>query len=173
MGMPAATAASITPRARSPHHFQTIDPGPGETIYDGACGSAGFLCEAFDRLCNANPKRTTVQDKALQVATFSGKDKKFLAYVIGIKNLILSDDADPNSMPGLEILNDEVRCSHGATNGPVSADELFYMEARGIPADKARRLIVNGFFNSLLARLENEVLRTHLEALLAARLAIV
>ena len=87
-------------------------------------------------------------------------------------NLIFSDDADPNSMPGLEILNDEVRCSHGATNGPVSADELFYMAARGIPKDKARRLIVNGFFNNLLARLENETLRTHLEALLAARLSI-
>jgi Fe-S cluster assembly protein SufD len=89
-----------------------------------------------------------------------------------VKNLILSDDADPNSMPGLEILNDEVRCSHGATNGPVSADELFYMEARGIPADKARRLIVNGFFNSLLERVENETLRAHLETLVAARLAI-
>ena len=89
-----------------------------------------------------------------------------------VKNLILSDDADPNSMPGLEILNDEVRCSHGATNGPVSADELFYMEARGIPKDKARRLIVNGFFNSLLERLENEPLRTHLESLVATRLAV-
>jgi Fe-S cluster assembly protein SufD len=75
-------------------------------------------------------------------------------------------------MPGLEILNDEVRCSHGATNGPVSADELFYMEARGIPADKARRLIVNGFFNSLLERVENETLRAHLETLVATRLAI-
>ncbi|MFM8982679.1 MAG: Fe-S cluster assembly protein SufD [Spartobacteria bacterium] len=89
-----------------------------------------------------------------------------------VKNLILSDDADPNSMPGLEILNDEVRCSHGATNGPVSADELFYMAARGIPKDKARRLIVNGFFNSLLERLENETLRQHLETLLAARLSV-
>jgi len=89
-----------------------------------------------------------------------------------VKNLILSDDADPNSMPGLEILNDEVRCSHGATNGPVSADELFYMEARGIPKDKARRLIVNGFFNTLLERLQNEKLRKFLEEILAKRLAI-
>jgi len=89
-----------------------------------------------------------------------------------VKNLILSDDADPNSMPGLEILNDEVRCSHGATNGPVSADELFYMEARGIPKDKARRLIVNGFFNNLLERLENNTLREHLESLVAERLAV-
>ena len=89
-----------------------------------------------------------------------------------VKNLILSDDADPNYMPGLEILNDEVRCSHGATNGPVSADELFYMEARGIPKDTARRLIVNGFFNTLLERLENSALRAHLETLVAKRLAV-
>ena len=89
-----------------------------------------------------------------------------------VKNLILSDDADPNSMPGLEILNDEVRCSHGATNGPVSADELFYMEARGIPKDTARRLIVNGFFNTLLERLESSALRAHLEILVAKRLAV-
>lgn len=89
-----------------------------------------------------------------------------------VKNLILSDDADPNSMPGLEILNDEVRCSHGATNGPVSAEELFYMAARGIPKDKARRLIVNGFFNNLLERLTDETLRTHLEKLVSQRLAI-
>jgi Fe-S cluster assembly protein SufD len=75
-------------------------------------------------------------------------------------------------MPGLEILNDEVRCSHGATNGPVSADELFYMEARGIPKDAARRLIVNGFFNTLLERLENKAVRNHLEKLTAARLAV-
>ena len=89
-----------------------------------------------------------------------------------VKNLILSDDADPNSMPGLEILNDEVRCSHGATNGPVSQDELFYMQARGITRDKARRLIVNGFFNNLLARLENETLRAYLEQILTKRLAV-
>lgn len=86
-----------------------------------------------------------------------------------VKNLILSDDADPNSMPGLEILNDEVRCSHGATNGPVSADELFYMTSRGIPKDTACRLIVNGFFNSLLERLENTTLRAHLMQLLEQR----
>ena len=89
-----------------------------------------------------------------------------------VRNLILSDDADPNSMPGLEILNDEVRCTHGATNGPVSEDELFYMQARGIGRDAARRLIVNGFFNSLLERIENETVRHHLEVLVAKRLAI-
>lgn len=86
-----------------------------------------------------------------------------------VRNLILSDDADPNSMPGLEILNDEVRCTHGATNGPVSEEELFYMQARGIRRDVARRLIVNGFFNSLLQRIESRPLREHLESLVAKR----
>lgn len=89
-----------------------------------------------------------------------------------VRNLILSDDADPNSMPGLEILNDDVRCTHGATNGPVDEEELFYLQARGIPLEAARRLIVNGFFNSLLERIESETLRSHLEGLVARRLAI-
>jgi Fe-S cluster assembly protein SufD len=89
-----------------------------------------------------------------------------------VRNLILSDEADPNSMPGLEILNDEVRCSHGATNGPVSEDELFYLQARGIPRDAASRLIVNGFFNALLEKLSDPVLREYLEGLVARRLAV-
>jgi len=89
-----------------------------------------------------------------------------------VKNLILSDDADPNSMPGLEILNDEVRCSHGATNGPVSEEELFYMQARGIGREAGRRLIVNGFFASLLEKIEDQTLRDHLLSLLARRLAV-
>ncbi len=90
-----------------------------------------------------------------------------------VRNLILSDEADPNSMPGLEILNDEVRCSHGATNGPVSNEELFYLQARGIPREAASRLIVNGFFNALLQKITDTELREYLEGLLARRLAIV
>lgn len=89
-----------------------------------------------------------------------------------VRNLILSDEADPNSMPGLEILSDDVRCSHGATNGPVSEDELFYLQARGIPREAASRLIVNGFFNALLEKLSDQDLRVYLMDLLAKRLAV-
>jgi Fe-S cluster assembly protein SufD len=89
-----------------------------------------------------------------------------------VRNLILSDEADPNSMPGLEILSDDVRCSHGATNGPVSEDELFYLQARGIPREAASRLIVNGFFNALLEKISDEELREYLMDLLARRLAV-
>ena len=89
-----------------------------------------------------------------------------------VRNLILSDEADPNSMPGLEILNDDVRCTHGATNGPVSEEELFYMQARGIPREDASRLIVNGFFNALLEKLPGPELREYLGKLVAKRLAV-
>ncbi|MCK9588985.1 MAG: SufD family Fe-S cluster assembly protein, partial [Terrimicrobiaceae bacterium] len=87
-------------------------------------------------------------------------------------NLILSDEADPNSMPGLEILNDDVRCTHGATNGPISEEELFYLQARGIRREAASRLIVNGFFNSLLEKIPDLELREYVGKLVAHRLSV-
>ncbi len=85
-----------TPRPLIRAIIHVIAPKLGETIYDGACGSAGFLCEAFDYLRQANPKRTTAQDKNLQEATFYGKEKKSLAYIIGIMNMILHGIEAPN-----------------------------------------------------------------------------
>jgi Fe-S cluster assembly protein SufD len=87
-----------------------------------------------------------------------------------VRNLMLSDEAEANSMPGLEILADNVRCTHGATSGEVNEDELFYMMARGIPAKQAAQLIVRGFFGTVLERLENEHLQTHLGTLLDRKL---
>jgi type I restriction enzyme M protein len=85
-----------TPRPLIRAIIRVTRPQLGETIYDGACGSAGFLCEAFDFLRREHPKRTTAQDKRLQEATFYGKEKKSLAYVIGIMNLILHGIEAPN-----------------------------------------------------------------------------
>jgi type I restriction enzyme M protein len=85
-----------TPRPLIRAMIRVVNPKLGETIYDGACGSAGFLCEAFDYLRTNHPKRTTAQDKRLQEATFYGKEKKSLAYVIGIMNLILHGIEAPN-----------------------------------------------------------------------------
>jgi type I restriction enzyme M protein len=80
--------------------IRVVNPKLGETIYDGACGSAGFLCEAFDYLRSTSSRTgrslTTAQDKALQERTFYGKEKKSLAYVIGIMNLILHGIEAPN-----------------------------------------------------------------------------
>ncbi|MFA6173828.1 MAG: N-6 DNA methylase [Kiritimatiellales bacterium] len=71
-------------------------PKLGETICDPAVGSAGFLCEAFDYLKAQNPERTTAQDRTLQEKTFYGKEKKSLAYVIAIMNMILHGIEAPN-----------------------------------------------------------------------------
>ena len=85
-----------TPRPLIRAIVQVVAPKLGETIYDGAVGSAGFLCEAFDYLRRTNPDRTTSQDRTLQTATFYGKEKKSLAYVIGIMNMILHGIEAPN-----------------------------------------------------------------------------
>jgi type I restriction enzyme M protein len=85
-----------TPRPLIRAIVPVVKPRLGERIYDGACGSAGFLCESFDYLKKANPHRTTSQDKILQERTFYGKEKKSLAYVIAIMNMILHGIDAPN-----------------------------------------------------------------------------
>jgi type I restriction enzyme M protein len=84
-----------TPRPLIRAMVQVVAPKVGERIYDGAAGSAGFLCEAFDFL-KAQPKLTTANLKALQERTFYGKEKKSLAYVIAIMNMILHGIEAPN-----------------------------------------------------------------------------
>jgi type I restriction enzyme M protein len=74
---------------------QVVKPKLGERIYDGACGSAGFLCEAFDYL-TAKGDLSTKDLKTLQEKTFYGKEKKSLAYVIAIMNMILHGIEAPN-----------------------------------------------------------------------------
>lgn len=88
-----------------------------------------------------------------------------------VRNLLLSDDAEANSMPGLEILADDVRCTHGATSGQIEEDELFYMLARGIHKRDAQRLIVQGFLQEAIERFGNEAIAGHLRELVAAKFA--
>ena len=85
-----------TPRPLIRAIDQVVQTQIGERIYDGAVGSAGFLCEAFEYLKQSNPKRTTAQDRILQERTFYGKEKKSLAYVIAIMNMILHGIEAPN-----------------------------------------------------------------------------
>src|SRR5258708_12889816 len=85
-----------TPRPLIRAIVQVVKPKIGERIYDGALGSAGFLCESFEYLKRENPKRTTAQERTLQERTFYGKEKKSLAYVIAIMNMILHGIETPN-----------------------------------------------------------------------------
>lgn len=71
-------------------------------------------------------------------------------------NLMMDDTAKVESIPGLEIKTDDVRCSHGVTMGNVDKDQLFYLRSRGIGLEQAERLIVDGFLTDTLKRVSKE-----------------
>ena len=72
------------------------------------------------------------------------------------RNLLLNPEAEADSMPGLEILNDDVRCTHGATTGQIDQDQLFYLMARGIEPRTGAQLLAHGFFEEVIARLPDK-----------------
>ena len=86
------------------------------------------------------------------------------------RNLLLSDQAHADSIPGLEIMANDVRCTHGATLGKVDREQLFYLMARGLTRPEAERLIVRGFFQDVLDRIELEPVREALGEALEARI---
>jgi Fe-S cluster assembly protein SufD len=86
------------------------------------------------------------------------------------RNLLLSKEAHADSIPGLEILANDVRCTHGATLGQVDRDQLFYLMSRGLSRSEAERLIVRGFFQDVLDRIELEPVREALAEALEARI---
>jgi Fe-S cluster assembly protein SufD len=86
------------------------------------------------------------------------------------RNLLLSKTARAHSIPMLEILNNDVRCTHGATIAPVDPEQLFYLQSRGIPAASAERMIVHGFFGEVLDRIPVQQARDLVEQELEARI---
>jgi len=87
------------------------------------------------------------------------------------RNLMLSEDAEVNSLPGLEIQANDVRCTHGSTTSRVDPEQLYYLQSRGIPPKTAHQLLVFGFFEEVLNRLENEPLHIALRGLIEQKLA--
>jgi len=75
------------------------------------------------------------------------------------RNLLLSADARADSMPKLEIETDDVRCTHGATVGPVDDEQVFYLMSRGLRRADAEQMIVEGFFEDVLAALPADDVR--------------
>ena len=86
------------------------------------------------------------------------------------RNLVLSDKAKATSIPMLEIDNNDVRCTHGATVGPVDPEHLFYLRSRGIPEATAKRMLIQGFFGDVLDRIPFEHARKLVEAELESRI---
>jgi Fe-S cluster assembly protein SufD len=87
------------------------------------------------------------------------------------RNLLLSPDAHADSIPGLEIEADDVRCTHAAAIAQIDRDQLFYLTSRGLNPAEAKQLIVEGFLESLVERLAEGTVRDEVSAALAARLA--
>lgn len=86
------------------------------------------------------------------------------------RNLLLSKTAHADSIPGLEIMANDVRCTHGATLGQIDRELLFYLMTRGLTRAEAERLIVRGFFQDVLDRVDLPPVRQALEAALEARI---
>lgn len=86
------------------------------------------------------------------------------------RNLILSDTARADSIPGLEISANDVRCSHGSTIGKIDPEPLFYLLSRGIPQHEAERLIVEGFFDPIMQRIPFEGVRNRFQKAISEKL---
>ncbi len=86
-------------------------------------------------------------------------------------NVLLSDAARADSQPQLEIYADDVKCTHGATIGPLDPNALFYLETRGVGADAARQLMTYGFAADIVSRIDVPEVRDRLDRLVRARLA--
>lgn len=87
------------------------------------------------------------------------------------RNLLLDPSAEANALPGLEILANDVKCSHGATTGNLPSEELFYMLSRGIDKRTAMQLMVFGFFEEVIEKVENEELAENLRELIRNKFA--
>jgi Fe-S cluster assembly protein SufD len=86
------------------------------------------------------------------------------------RNLLLSDEAQMDSKPQLEIYADDVKCTHGATIGQMDDDAIFYLRSRGIPLERARTLLLFGFAAENLERMRQEPIRRYVEGLITDRL---
>jgi Fe-S cluster assembly protein SufD len=86
------------------------------------------------------------------------------------KNLILSDGVEVDSKPQLEIFADEVKCSHGAADGQLAEDAIFYLKSRGLDEVAARTLLTHGFASEVLDRIRVEPVRNWCQDLLRGRL---
>lgn len=88
------------------------------------------------------------------------------------RNLLLSPHAHADSIPELEIEANDVRCTHGATVGPIDSDQIFYLMARGIPKTEAERLIVEGFFDPLMQKIPLGSIRDELAQAIQRKIGV-
>ncbi len=86
------------------------------------------------------------------------------------RNLMLSEEAEANSLPGLEIQANDVRCTHGATSSRIDPEQEFYLQARGIAKEAADELLIFGFFEEVLSKLDHQTLHDSLRDLIKVKI---
>jgi Fe-S cluster assembly protein SufD len=126
----------------------------------GQIGDATYLVEHKAPHCTSSQKiRNVLDDQAKGV--FQGKvhvhqvAQKTDGYQL-CNSMLLSEGAEMDTKPELEIYADDVKCSHGATTGQVDDESLFYLRSRGISLDEARSLLIDGFLGEIIDTIENE-----------------
>jgi Fe-S cluster assembly protein SufD len=87
------------------------------------------------------------------------------------RNLVLSQKARADSIPGLEILTDDVRCTHGSTIGKIDQDLVFYLQSRGLNRKDAEKMIVEGFFDPIMQRIPFESIRERFQKAIEEKMA--
>jgi Fe-S cluster assembly protein SufD len=118
----------------------------------------------------------TVSDRSRSVYTGLirvGKDARGTNAFQTNRNIKLSEDAWAESVPNLQIENNDVHCSHASAVGPIDEEQRFYLESRGVPTRVAERLIVSGFFADVFDAMPASGLRSQLDAAVAAKLTAV
>lgn len=88
------------------------------------------------------------------------------------KNILLSDDATMQSKPQLEIFADDVKCTHGATTGRIDSEALFYLKARGVGEDEARKILIEAFVEDLISGIKDEAIQNSLREIIGKKLKI-
>lgn len=89
------------------------------------------------------------------------------------QNLLLSDNASVDSKPYLEILANNVRCTHGVTIGNLDKDQLYYLSSRGITKESATQLLINGFCQGVLKRIEDDKIRGEISGILKNKIRLI
>lgn len=160
-------------------HDSVMKTGASSEDYEMIFGSAS---QKFDITSNIIHRGTNTNGKVVVKGVFDGASSGTLKGMIDIDrnarnsnaylsehSMLLSSEAKADAIPGLEILNNEVKATHSASVAQVNEEELFYLMARGLKREAARKLIVLGFFDPLLRHVPSHNARLALRALLELR----
>lgn len=116
--------------------------------------------------------KAALKDQAKAIYTglirMTGKAQQGVAYQAS-RNLLLSEEAQANAIPQLEIAANDVKCSHGATMGPVDQQQLYYLRTRGLTQAEAERMLVNGFFEELITKIPDPTMAEMVRAAIALK----